>query len=315
MKANRLLIIIGTGLIVLGGCARIVSGKTPAPAPEPIESGKVAVYVKGDYDQWDLRFHLPEWAQAAKSPEDADWIIDYRLSTKERKIIDYKSRGINKNIRPMRSFLYTFLISTTLTATLTAIILSEREVWDPEVLAFISLPIGSLSGLWSWCKAVISKYSKLSGSIANTFTGSQKSFSCRIYKVTPTIEDLLREMIDDRGVPELVANNLSDTEQEIIQSPFLNIELEARDDVELYEIEYKTSNYHDLVSLAGQMEYRVVKPIPLDVGENTMTITLTDLYGRSTSKEYHLFRTRGASVETAEEFIITKTLDWSAPQI
>jgi len=308
MNTNRVLIVMAIGLLALGGCSKRAIEVPPSPFGEELDDHKVAVFLKGDYQQYDLRFHLPEWAQAAKSPEDADWIIDY------------EAEGTYSQDRPGNTFLKTFFWTYLFTVATEAIIVIsyDGEIDPPETddekrLAYGYVPggLGFLIGVRAALRSTdVIDYYNLKGFVSNTITGDRTPFSSTSLTVSGDIERLLRLKARDQKAPELITRNLSDQEREIIQSPFLNLEFEASDDVELLEVHFTTKNYSDSVSLAGLTTYRVTKPIPLNVGDNVLTVLVTDLYGKSTEKQFQIFRTRGSSVKTAEEFIITKSVDF-----
>lgn len=271
---------------------------------------QVKVYVEGYHPQYDLRNALPEWVQKAGSRGEADWIIDYEISktsyrfpfSERIKNIGVCVVGGTIIVGPVIG-LVPGIISGDLAGGLAA---------GVAIGFFVGLGVGIFTaiaprtaygkeGKEEYLKRVKKIIHVINIDFSNTLTGARRTLSTSSPKVTTDIERTLRAMAGDRTAPTLAVANLNARTRQTTQSPLINVEVRATDDVGLYGIGYEIGDYFYMTEPKGRKNHKETRSLPLDIGDNSLMIYVADLYGRKISKEFHIFRTRGPAVATSEE--------------
>ena len=98
-------------------------------------------------------------------------------------------------------------------------------------------------------------------------------------QVSDMIEDFFLELRSETEAPLITFNQHEKT----VRATYLGIPLQLSDDVELSQVRVKSPRFNKSHLLSGYQQKTEYFEVPLSVGENTITITVTDWCGKTAS--------------------------------
>lgn len=269
---------------------------------------QVQVYVEGSSKEYDLESEMPEWVNLVNSPRDASWLIQYEISRKSQlrsKIISLPKVGYEgiKDGMLTGSVMWGF-------ALLIGIGIDDRDGDEAKVFGGVFGILGAIAGVKSGLESrVITTDYYLKITITDIQSGKREVITTSSTRsMGSVIERELREMADDHTAPRVTVANLSTRKRRTLQSPLVNLDLEAKDDVALNKLEVKIGSITWTENeFSNPHKYTENFFYPLEVGDNIIEISASDLYGRNTTKTFQVFRARRESEPTDGVFVFSRS--------
>ena len=104
-------------------------------------------------------------------------------------------------------------------------------------------------------------------------------------QISDMIEDFFLELRSETVPPQITFNQPT----EKVRATYLRIPLQLTDDVELSEVTVKSPRFNESHLLGGYKQKTEYFEVPLTVGENTISITVTDWCGKTASDVIQIF--------------------------
>ncbi len=133
--------------------------------------------------------------------------------------------------------------------------------------------------------------SQINITLSNTHTGLQRSYSVSENLTSEDMVTYLRDAAGDTEPPVFIVSPLSE-EQIIFSDPIMTLNTNISDDIGVsnISIDFEDGRHYEIDEL-GEKSHQRNLMLPLEIGDNKLKISVEDLYNRSTTKIYSVFRT------------------------
>mgnify|MGYP006412035549 FL=1 len=249
--------------------------------------GQTAVYLDGfeSKNKLNQNNYLPNWLDETYKKDHADWIIKLETNKSSKSKIINSIAGAG-----------TMGVLMALVGLINSTISTDTDRKDMVRFSFwLGATVGFFGGL-----NTLTLVELINMSILNTHTGEKNFFSYKSQDIKENIEKTIRKMAGDKKPPTISIKNFKQLSKSTVKRSVIDIDLEISDDVGLSYLEYNIGNNSIIknnIIVKGTKTYTTKIKIPLELGENILTIFVKDIYGRSERKTFPLTRIRDFGID------------------